>query len=44
MNDPVYRVNDVKKGKDASCPGGLDRVTFSNEPENTTYCLQMTRF
>ena len=44
MSDPVYKVTAVKEGKDASCPGGLDRVTFSNEPEDTTYCLQMTKF
>jgi hypothetical protein len=38
--DPVYRVAAVEKGKDASCPGGgFDHVTFSNEPENMTYCL-----
>lgn len=43
-NDVVYRVDQVKDGKDASCPGGLNRVTFSNEPENTTYCLTMTGF
>ena len=38
--DPVYRVDEVKKGKDAFCPGGgFDHVTFSNEPEDRTYCL-----
>jgi hypothetical protein len=42
--NPVYRVDQVKSGKDASCPGGLNRVTFSNEPEDTTYCLTMTGF
>ncbi|UQU62693.1 hypothetical protein COUCH_27145 [Couchioplanes caeruleus] len=38
--DLVYRVDEVKKGKDAFCPGGgFDHLTFSNEPENRTYCL-----
>ena len=40
--DPVYQVSSVEDGKDASCPGGgFDHVTFSNEPENMTYCLVM---
>jgi len=40
--DPVYRVAQVEKGKDAYCPGGgFDHVTFSNEPEDMTYCLIM---
>lgn len=42
--DVVYRVDAVKPGKNATCPGGPSRVTFSNEPENTTYCLTMTPF
>jgi hypothetical protein len=38
--DPVYRVAAVEKGKDAFCPGGgFDHITFSNEPEDRTYCL-----
>ena len=38
--DPVYRVARVEDGKGASCPaGGFGDVTFSNEPENRTYCL-----
>ncbi len=35
----VYQVAEVKKGKDGVCPTGLSWVTFSNEPEATTYCL-----
>jgi len=42
--DIVYRVDAVKPGKNASCPGGYDRITFSDEPENTTYCLTMYKF
>lgn len=37
LGDPVYQVTQVQKGKDGRCP----EVTFSNEPENTTYCLTM---
>jgi hypothetical protein len=38
--DPVYRVARVEDGKDASCPAtGLGGATFSNEPEDRTYCL-----
>lgn len=37
--NPIYRVNQVRDGKDALCSGGFGVVTFSNEPENTTYCL-----
>jgi len=37
--NPVYRVDQVKDGKDAVCAGGFARLTFSNEPEDTTYCL-----
>jgi hypothetical protein len=38
--DPVYRVARVEDGKDASCPvSGFGGVTFSNEPEDRTYCL-----
>jgi hypothetical protein len=43
-SNPIYRVDQVKDGKDASCPGGFNRVTFSNEPEDTTYCLTMMGF
>ncbi len=42
--DTVYQVDNVKPGKSASCPGGFDRVTFSNEPEDTTYCLKLYGF
>ncbi len=43
LNDAVYQVVDVRDGKDASCGGinGFAGITFSNEPENTTYCLRM---
>lgn len=44
ITDPVYRVAEVKSGKDAVCPGGFENLTFSNEPENTTYCLTMVGF
>jgi hypothetical protein len=37
LGDPVYQVTQVRKGKDGRCP----ETTFSNEPENTTYCLTM---
>jgi len=37
----VYRVDRVMDGKDGHCAGGLSRMTFSNEPEDTTYCLSM---
>jgi hypothetical protein len=40
-SDLVYRVDAVKDGKDAGCPGGYNRMTFSNEPEDTTYCLTL---
>ena len=39
--DPVYRVDSVEKGKNGICPGGFEHVTFSNEPEDTTYCLTL---
>jgi len=39
LNDQVYRVESVQDTKDGQCPPGWDRVTFSNEPEDTTYCL-----
>lgn len=42
LGDPVYQVTEVKDGKNAYCPGGgFDHVTFSNEPEDRTYCLVM---
>lgn len=38
--EPVYRVARVEDGKDGYCAStGLGSVTFSNEPENKTYCL-----
>jgi hypothetical protein len=37
--DPIYRVDNVLDGKDGRCPGSHWGVTFSNEPENVTYCL-----
>ena len=44
LDDQVYRVEAVIDGKDGRCPGGgFSRITFSNEPEDTTYCLIMTR-
>jgi hypothetical protein len=39
LNDQVYRVESVQDTKDGQCPPGWDRITFSNEPEDTTYCL-----
>lgn len=39
MDDLVYRVESVQDGKDGRCPGGLNRITFSDEPEDTTDCL-----
>ncbi|MEV4133980.1 hypothetical protein AB0J72_17645 [Dactylosporangium sp. NPDC049742] len=41
--DLVYRVESVVDHKDGTCRGGFDRITFSNEPEDTTYCLVLTR-
>ena len=42
LGDPVYQVTQVVSGKNGYCPGGgFDHVTFSNEPEDRTYCLVM---
>lgn len=40
--DLVYQVVSVQDGKDGSCPvSGLGGITFSDEPEDTTYCLRV---
>ncbi len=36
--DQVYRVESIVEGKDGQCPGS-GRIAFSNESEDTTYCL-----
>jgi len=41
LTKPVYRVREVREGKDAVCAGGPGGITFSNEPEDTTYCLTL---
>jgi hypothetical protein len=41
-SDQVYRVESVQDTKDGHCPPDWNRITFSNEPEDTTYCLVLT--
>lgn len=40
---PIYKVDDVIKGKDGTCPPpqGFGPITFSDEPTDTTYCLTL---
>jgi hypothetical protein len=44
VSSQVYTVERVEDGKDGVCPGGLNWITFSNEPEDTTYCLKLTGY